>query len=653
MDAVTSFITRRLAAGFVLLLMSAAGPCSAAVSLASIFGEHMVLQRDQPIRIWGGASPGEQVSVQFRQQRAAAVADQAGRWSVQLKPEPAGGPHELVVAGGNTICVGDVLVGEVWLCAGQSNMEWALVDSADGAAEVAAATDTQIRHIKVPHATALSPGDDIPSASWQVSSPALAGKFSAVAYHFAKAFRRNQDVPIGLVNVSWGGSHIETWMSREALTDHPHLRMLVPRLPTTNEAFADLQRKAMNAIVSAWQGGVEVEGAAVKWADPAYNDDHWQTLQAPRIWEEQGLDGFDGVLWYRRRISVAEDALGRDAVLHLGAVDDCDETFLNGVRLGGQCGWDTSRRYAVPAGLLKAGDNLIAVRVTDNGGGGGFHGDAAAMKLVAGTWQLSLAGTWKARVETPLLRAVPSVNDLPTLAYNAMLHPVVGMSMHGMLWYQGESNVPRAAEYATAFPTFINDLRRRWGQGDFPFLYVQLAAYLPLARNSLARSNWAELRDAQRQALALPNTGMVVATDIGDANDIHPRNKRAVGERLAGLALGVKDAGGPMLRNAQPMGGRMELLLDDVAGGLRAIGGELKGFAIADATGIYRAASARVTGPDRVQVWHQDIKQPASVRFGWVDNPQENNLFGGNGLPATPFRTDTHPILTAERHYSF
>lgn len=644
---------RRLAVGFAWLLLLAVSPCSAAVSLAGIFGDHMVLQRDQPIRIWGGASPGEQVSVQFRQQRAAAVADPSGRWSVQLKPEPAGGPHELVVSGGNTIRVGDVLVGEVWLCAGQSNMEWALADSTDGAAEVAAANDTQIRHIKVPHATALGPRDDIPQSSWQVSSPASAGKFSAVAYHFAKSLRRNQDVPVGLVNVSWGGSHIETWMGREALSAHPQLRKLVPRLPATNEAFAELQRTAMNAIVSSWQGAVESAGAATNWADPGYRDAHWQTLQAPRIWEEQGLDGFDGVLWYRRRISVPEDASINEAVLQLGAIDDCDETFLNGVRLGGRCGWDTPRRYTVPVGLLKAGDNLIAVRVTDNGGGGGFHGEPSAMKLVAGAWQLPLSGAWKARVEAPRLRAAPSVNDLASLAYNAMLHPLVGLPMRGMLWYQGESNVPRAAEYATSFPVFISDLRRRWGLGDFPFLYVQLAAYLPLARNSLAVSNWAELRDAQRQALALPNTGMVVATDIGDANDIHPRNKRAVGERLAGLALGVKDAGGPVLRNALPMGGRMELQFDGVAGGLRTIGDELKGFAIADATGIYHAASARITGPDRVQVWHPEIKQPASVRFGWVDNPQESNLFGGNGLPATPFRTDTRPFLTAERHYSF
>jgi sialate O-acetylesterase len=554
--------------------------------------------------------------------------------------------------------VNDVLVGEVWLCGGQSNMEWMLKDAQDGAVDVAASEHPQIRHIKIAHRTAYRPQDDIEPASWQQSSPTTAGNFSAVAYHFALKLHQELGVPIGLVNVSWGATNIETWLSRDAMHADSDLRAVLRVMPETDEVFSTLHRARMLALVQKWQAGFTDNENADAWKDVDHPDGDWQVLNAPAIWETQGLDGFDGKLWYRREIMLDTTQVGTGASLHLGMVDDCDETFVNGQKVGGLCGWDTQRRYELAPGLLRAGRNIVAVRVTDTGGGGGFHGDAANMKLVVGSHELSLAGPWKARIESPLEKKSPTMNDLPTLSFNGMINPVVGFGIRGTLWYQGESNVPRAAQYDDSFRLLIKDWRQRWGQGDFPFLYVQLAAFLRLDKNTLVGSTWAELREAQRNTLAVANTGMAVAADIGNANDIHPRNKRDVGLRLARIALkksygGRAQAGGPMLISRRIVGSRIELRFANAAQGLVVKGGRLKGFTIADGSRKFREAEAHLKDRRTVIVGNADIHRPCAVRFGWVDNPEEDNLFNSAGLPASPFRTDSWPRLTEERLYAF
>lgn len=628
------------------------------VRLHGIFGDHMVLQREVSVRVWGWASAGEAIEVTFRKQQKRVVADHQGGWAVRLDPEAAGGPHELVVSGHNTLRVRDVLVGEVWLCTGQSNMEWALKDSQDGPAEVAAANRPQIRHVKIPHRTAMQPMDDLETVAWQPSHPDTAGGFSAIGYYFAQKLHQELGVPVGLINVSWGGTNIETWMSREAFQAHRELRVVLPGLPVTPEAYVAQHRTRSMALVQRWQADFTGSEDTFAWKDRDYPDSGWGELNAPGIWETQGLDGFDGKLWYRRAVDLSAIQTGKSASLHLGLIDDCDETFVNGQKVGGQCAWDTPRRYDLAPGLLIPGRNVIAVRVTDNGGGGGFYGVTASMKLMLGHEEIGLAGTWKARVEAPMEKSAPHVNDLPSLAFNAMLNPLVGFGVRGALWYQGESNVSRAAQYESSFPLLIADTRKRWGQGDFPFLYVQLAAFLPLEKNTLAGSTWAELREAQRKTLAVRNTGMAVATDIGDAFDIHPRNKREVGLRLARIAL--KDsygrrlqASGPTLINTRRVGNQMELRFSNVAQGLLVKGDRLQGFAIADSARQFRPAEARVAGRDTIVVSNADVKRPRAVRFGWVDNPQENNLFNSEGLPASPFRTDRWPRLTDGKVYGF
>jgi sialate O-acetylesterase len=640
----------------------------AELRLHGIFGDHMVLQRNAPIRVWGWAAPGERITVAMHRQKQQTLADEQGAWTLQLAPEAAGGPHQLLVSGqvgSEQRLLSDVLIGEVWLASGQSNMEMSLRQSLDGPADAAAANDPLIRHVKIAHRTALRPMADIEPAAWQSANAESAGEFSAVAYHFARRMRRELGVPVGLVNLSWGGTVIETWMSPAALQTQPEMRPLLANFAGTAApsaaAFEASYRARMLALVRGWQGmdAVTEQGLSKEWSSPSYDDSGWASLQAPGVWEAQGLPDFDGRLWYRKTFSLSEAQASRaNAALHLARVDDCDESYVNGQAVGGLCGWDTPRRYALAPGVLRAGTNVIAVRVTDNGGGGGLHGPAESLRLQVGDEVIALAGPWKARVESVMNKTEPGVNDLPSLLFNGMLNAIVGFNMRGMLWYQGESNVERAAQYQQLLPAFIKDLRGRWGQGEFPFYLVQLAADKPSQSNSLAGSRWAELRDAQARSLsAVAKTGMVVTTDICDGGDLHPRPKREVGERLAGLALS-QDYGravpalGPTLRKMTVRGSKAELQFANAGRGLLARDGRLRGFAIADASRVFYPALADIVG-DKVIVHHAQVTRPVAVRFGWVDNPEQNNLFNRDGLPAVPFRTDDWPRLTEKASYAF
>jgi sialate O-acetylesterase len=523
-------------------------------------------------------------------------------------------------------------------------MEWPLAQAADGEREVAAATDAQIRHLRVPRRASTWPQDDIAPAAWAVASPATAGEFSAVGWFFARRLRAAQGVPVGLINVSWGGTHIETWTRPGAAAADPDLARWAANLPADVPAYLrQVQQRAVDTAM-AWQHGLPLAGPGFAgWAGIDVDDGNWPTLQVPQVWEEQGLAGFDGMVWYRRHLMLSAAQATGVSTLRLGMVDDCDETWVNGTRVGGLCQWDAARSYTVPAGLLHEGDNLIAVRVTDTGGGGGFHGAADAVALEGPAGRLLLAGPWRARVEAPLKRDQLQANDAPTLGYNGMVHPLLGLRLAGTLWYQGESNVGRAARYAGAFQRLIVDWRRQWGQPAMPFLFVQLAAFLPVANNSLQGSAWAELRDAQSQALALPHTGMAVATDVGDEHDIHPRNKKVVGERLAALMLGEPPT--PRFKAMRVKGSLAEVSFTGAGLRGRSEGAPLQGFAVAGSDRRFVPALARVEGP-RIVVWHPDAKQPVAVRFGWVDNPQQDNVVDAKGRPLSPFRSDGWPLMT-------
>ena len=658
-------MTRRHLLGMgASLSLAASLPAQAAEGgfrLAAVLGDHMVLQRGQPIRIWGWAAPGEVVQASLARQHGKTVAGRDGRFMLRLPALPAGGPHVLSVRTANAEKqLHDVLVGEVWLCSGQSNMEWLLKDS-EGAAEAIASADAHpgIRHIKLPHHAALAPQDDILPAAWQVASAATAGEFSTVAYFFARKLQQELRVPVGLVNSSWGGSHLETWTSPQAALRDPDLAAPVQAMPQDASGFARVYRQRMTAIARRWHAAAlrQPEPAGNAWASPGLDDSGWPTLRVPMVWEEQGLEGFDGIVWYRRTVELSAAQAQGPATLKLGTIDDGDETFVNGQRVGGLPEWDAQRNYALAHGLLQPGRNVVAVRVTDGGGGGGFYGDTKP-RLVTPAGEVDLSGPWRAQVAGLVDKAVPGHNDLPTLLFNGMLQPLKPMALGGVIWYQGESNVPRAARYVGAFQNLIKDWRAQFGRRDLPFYWVQLAAFLPLEKNSLAGSPWAELREAQRLALRLPHTGMAVATDVGNANDIHPRNKRAVGERLARLALNrqyrhpMPDSG-PQLQQARREGRSMRLLFSAVGQGLQVRGGgvEVQGFAIAGADQRFVPARAVIENGQRVRVWAEAVPQPVAVRYGWVDNPEQGNLTDGVGLPASPFKTDRWTWVTTDGRF--
>lgn len=620
-----------------------------ALELAGVFADHMVLQRDAPLRVWGQAEPGQRVSVQLADSRASAVAGRDGRWRASLAPLKAGGPHQLrVTAGTEQRLLSDVLIGDVWIAAGQSNMEWRLADSDTAAPEIAnAGQHPHIRHAKMPHRVALQPLKDAPPLRWDVASSATSADFSAVAWHFARRVQADVNVPIGILNLSWGGTHVETWTSPRANAADPALAETMRAMPADAAAFMQRRQDRMQERVRRFQG-----------ERPAPDDAAWPTLNAPQVWETQGLPGFDGQVLLHRHVTLTAAEAAGAAMLHLGPIDDCDETFINDQPIGKTCGWETPRSYAVPAGLLRVGDNLIAVRVTDTGGDGGIHGPAANLRLETAAGAKPLAGRWQARVEALQAVTEPGPNDLPSLLFNGMVRPVTPFAARGVIWYQGESNSGRAAHYAQAFPRLIEDWRAQWreqGQrGALPFYFVQLSSFGP--RPPLPEgSAFAELRDAQRQTLKLPATGMAVSIDVGDAHDIHPRDKKTVGERLARIALAQSYGQalpfkGPTLRTSRGgPDGSFELTFDDVAGGLATRGGgPLLGFAVAGADQRFMPARAEILGAHRVRVWSDAVAKPSALRYAWGDTPLDANLVDGAGLPATPWRSDRWPLVTRD-----
>jgi sialate O-acetylesterase len=641
-----------------LLLALLAGAAQADVRLAEVFSDHMVLQRDRPLNLWGQATPGQTLSVHLGDRSGTARVETDGRWRVQLPPLPAGGPYRLVVKGDQTVVLNDVLIGDVWLLGGQSNMEWVLAQTDTGPQEVASPQNPQLRHLRVPHRASVKVEPEIAPARWVVAQPGSVAEFSAVGYHFAKQLQAVQGVPIGLINTAWGGSMLETWMSRAAALRDADLAPYVQALPADNLAYGAAHRQRAEARVAAWQPGLPLQGAdASGWSAAGDIDASWPSLPAPDMWERHGLADTDGVVWLRKRVELSAAQAAGAAQLHLAKVDDCDEVWVNGQKVGGQCGWEQSRRYAVPAGLLRAGANWIAVRVTDNGGGGGIHGEAAELRLDTAAGSVPLAGAWRARVEKVVAAAGPVANDAPTLGHNGLIAPLKGLSVRGVLWYQGEENSGRAAAYADGFKRLIQDWRAHFADAKLPFYFVQLASWFPLADNRPDGNGWAELRASQAAALALPHTGMATAIDVGDAVDIHPRDKRTVGQRLAGLAmhdLGLRKAPatGPRLTGHQAKAGEFELRFDNTVGGLRTAraGEPLRGFYVAGADRRWQPAEARFDG-DRIVLRSAAVAVPVAARYAWVNNASEANVVGGDGLPLPPLRTDDWPLESAGRRY--
>ncbi|HEY0769955.1 MAG TPA: sialate O-acetylesterase [Sphingobacteriaceae bacterium] len=634
---------------------------SANVQLPKIFGDHMVLQRDRAITVWGWADPKERITVTFNKQSKTASAGKDGSWKIQLSAEAAGGPYTLTIKGKNTLSLTDVLVGDVWICSGQSNMEWTVRNSNNPQEEIEAANFPTIRHFKIPNTVASEPQSDIRGGEWKPATSENVADFTAVGYFFARELTKELNVPIGLINTSWGGTHSETWTSREAFAADDEFKSMIAGMPRLNlDSLAKQKEIETRAKIESLQGKLDAPGASSKWIDASFDDSSWKTMTLPNLWEGLGLPDFDGVVWFRKELWLSPGESGKPAVLQLAMIDDWDETFINGNKIGSTMQYNEPRKYLVPASLLKEGKNVITVRVEDTGGGGGIYGDASKMILHVGGKSISIAGDWRFRIER-VAKGTASVgpNSYPTLLFNAMINPILPMSIKGALWYQGESNAGRAYQYRKAFPLMIKDWRQRWGQGDFPFYFVQLATFQANNGNSEVGSNWAELREAQTMTLSLPNTGMAVTTDIGDPGDIHPRNKQDVGKRLAAIALNrtygrPRVDSGPTFTSMTIEGSKAILSFDNIGGGLVAKDkyGYLKGFEIAGEDRKFRFAKAMIEG-DRVVVYHDKVSKPVAVRFGWADDATDNNLFNAAGFPAVPFRTDNWKGITEQAKFTF
>ncbi|HEX5026146.1 MAG TPA: sialate O-acetylesterase [Agriterribacter sp.] len=632
------------------------------VRLPKIFGAHMVLQRGKTIPVWGWANPKEKVTVQFNHQTKTIKADKTGKWMVHLDQEAAGGPYSLTVNGKNALTITDVYVGEVWICSGQSNMEmpiegWGKINHYQE--EIAAADYPMIRHIKVPNTVGTSPQEDITGGEWEICSPSTAGDFTAVGYFFARELYNTLKIPIGLINTSWGGTMVETWTSREAFENSDEFKNMIAGMPSLNlDSLSKARSAESRKTIEALQGSLDASDADT-WKEPNTPDSQWPQMQLPGLWESRGLAGVDGVVWFRKTINIVAEDAGKPAQLSLAMIDDNDITYMNGVKAGSTNGYNEKRSYDIPAGVLKAGENVIAVRVEDTGGGGGLYGDADGLSLTVGAKMIALSGDWHFKVEK-LIAGSTSIgpNSYPTLLFNAMVNPLIPYAMAGVIWYQGESNAGRAYQYSKAFPLMINDWRSRWKQGDFPFYFVQLASFNAGNGNSEKGSSWAELREAQTNTLALPNTGMAVTTDIGNATDIHPKNKQDVGKRLAAIALhntyGSNNVySGPMYESMKTDGNKVTISFTHTGSGLMVKDkyGYLKGFEIAGADKQFHYAKAYIDGSN-VIVFADEVTSPVAVRYGWCDFAGDDNLFNKEGFPAAPFRTDTWKGITEETKYT-
>lgn len=642
-------INRFLISGLLLFILPLL--LQANVKLPVLVSDGMVLQRDTKIIIWGWALPGEKVQVKFNKKSVSTITDSEGNWKITLPPMKAGGPYTMEVKGNNTIIINNILLGDVWFCSGQSNMVINMERVKEKYPDdIASANFPEIRNFFIPTASDVtSVHKDLPSAKWVSASPDNVLGFGAVTFFFARSIYNEYKVPIGIINSSVGGTPIEAWTSEDGLKEFPELISRIRKLRDTTYRNPILRSAGKSALASVSDSGPADKGIseAVPWYDPSYVPEGWQKYWLPGYWDDQGVKGLNGIVWFRKVINVPESFTGKPAKLYLGRIIDADKVYVNGVLSGSITYQYPPRRYNLPSGLLKPGKNTVVVRVTNYSGKGGFVPDKPYY-LVAGNDSIDLRGDWIYKVgqvfrpvAAPLTPVISMQNE-PSGLYNTMVAPLLNYRIKGILWYQGESNAEKPAEYHKLLPALINDWRNKWQQGSLPFIFVQLpnfmeVEYLP------SESHWAELRAGQLQSLSVTNTAMAVTIDAGEWNDIHPLEKKVVGERLAlaarKLAYGNDKIvySGPVYRSSVKVADSIIIEFDHVGSGLKIKGsGSLNYFAIAGADKKFVWGEAKIVN-NRIVVWSDEIKNPVCVRYAWADNPAGANLYNMEGLPASPF----------------
>lgn len=651
---------KKLSILLLLLSLAAINVHSESLRLPRILGDHMVLQQNSFARFWGWAGPEQEVKLttSWNGKTYRTVADQQGNWKVSVVTGKAGGPYTVTIQAGETRVLEDILLGEVWICSGQSNMEWPLARTDSAELEISLSDFPDIRLFTVERKIAVHPEVDL-SGTWTKCSPETTPNFSAVAYFFGRYLHKELDVPVGLVNTSWGGTPSESWTSRETIALFGDFdRQLEELYGTTDEEMeeARIEQLRIETMIKEQQDFENQEniGFSEGWMKTDFNDADWDLIPCPAEWssiEDVGM--LEGVLWMRKEIKIPQSWTGKDLNLELGPVDEMDITYINGVEVGTSRqinNWNVPRYYQVPASLVSSGELQLAIRIVNINSQGGIFGHPEQLRIYpvesSGDDAVMLAGEWKHKVayrfpEVPLVFNAHT----PTVLYNGMISPLRNMAIRGAIWYQGESNRSRAGQYRAIFPGMINDWRNTWNQGEFPFYFVQIAPY-----DYGPGTNSAELREAQFLTLGkVRHTGMAVTMDIGNPDDIHPTNKRDVGLRLALWAL-AKDYGkelvfsGPLYREQTIEGGKIRIHFNCTGSGLVAEGGPLTHFEIAGEDQVYHPAEAHIDG-ETVLVSASEVASPVAVRYGW-SNTAEPNLFNAEGLPASSFCTDSWKRIT-------
>ncbi|KFE99812.1 hypothetical protein IX39_03895 [Chryseobacterium formosense] len=631
---------------FKILILFVGSLCisliDAKIKLPALVSDGMVLQRNQKLNLWGKADVGEKVEVNFLNKKYTTTADATGNWKITLPEQKAGGPYTMTI---NEITLKDILIGDVWLASGQSNMELPMRRLTPFYAdEIKNANNQNIRFFTVPQKYNFKlPQTELDGGKWEATNPQTILNFSGVAYFFAKELSQKNKVAVGIIHASLGGSPIQAWMDENSLKKYPEY--LDEAKKWQNDDLIKSTESGEQALSKAWYAELDQSdiGLNQHWENFDLNDSDWKTMNIPGSWEDKE-GSFEGSVWFRKEINLTKNQAGKVAFLNLGRIKDADVTYINGTKVGNVTYEYPPRWYDIPAGILKEGKNVIAVRISNGSGKGQFIADKPYYLEIDGN-KIDLKTEWKYKIGAKMEKMAPGQTFIrwkPTGLYNAMINPLINYNIKGAIWYQGESNTGKPKEYGDLLTTMINDWRSKWNQKDLPFFTVQLANFMePKAQP--VESNWAELREQQRQvSLKVPNTGLAVIIDIGEWNDIHPLNKKAVGDRLALQALKVADkkniiADGPVYQSMKTDGNKIILSFktgtDDFA-----LVSELKGFTIKGKDGKYEWAKAKIEG-NKIIVWNDTVSNPVSVRYDWADNP-DGNLKNKSGLPASPFTTE-------------
>jgi sialate O-acetylesterase len=640
---------------FFAVVAASAANNAALPFVSPMFGDNMVLQRGKPIRFWGWARAGELIRVEMGGHKATAVAGTDGRWQAEIKPPAPGGPYVVQIVGPEqSVVLHEVLVGDVWLCGGQSNMQLGLDRVQNGADEIKAANHPEIRLFVVQRRVSYSPVA-IPQGSWKICTPqavAEDGGFSAAAYFFGRKLQDELHVPIGLVEDCMGGTPAESWMSPESLH----------KLKDFDAPLAEIERlhaaggPEYGSFLMHWLDEYDAGLKSNTWAAPDLDDSTWKTVQIPGGFAELGVADVPSVCWFRKEVTLPDPLPAGKALLFLGSIEKMDTTYINGQWVGASSWVENPRVYFINDGVLKPGRNILAVRVFKMKPQGGFLAKPEALRLVLGNKTvIPLAGEWKgalsvdARPPHPLPLMFENYPTMPVVLYEGMIEPVAPLSIRGAIWYQGEANFERAHQYQTLLPAMIGDWRKIFHQGDFPFYIVSLPAFMH-RRDQPGDDAWAELREAQAlTASRVKNSGLAVTVDTGDPDNIHPKDKKVVGERLALCALANEYGekipfAGPTFAAMEHLPEALKLRFIHTDGGLAVQGDKLAEFSIAGKDRKWYWADAKVEGSS-VIVSSPMVPDPQAARYAWQANPAVT-LFNGVGLPAVPFRTDHWPGLT-------